>query len=297
MIDLHLHTTASDGACSPEDLVERAAAAGLTVMSVTDHDTMAAVPAVAAAASRLGITCIPGVELTSVWEERDVHVLGYFVCPDAIGLKELIAEMRRARVGRARLILALLARAGARIDMTARLDAAADGGPTIARPEIARALVAAGHAASVAQAFEDFLAEGRPAFVPHRGPSPMDAVVRILEAGGVASLAHPGPANRDELIPQLMDAGLGAIEAYHSDHDEAARGRYVEKAKELNLAVTGGSDFHGDGMHRGRTLGGVRLPAEAFAGFVERAAARPAEMIRRVAAVSTFERSLPTQIL
>jgi predicted metal-dependent phosphoesterase TrpH len=296
MIDLHLHTTASDGTCSPEDLVERAAAAGLTVMSVTDHDTMAAVPAVAAAAARLGITCIPGIELTSVWDERDVHVLGYFVCPDAIGLKELIADMRRARVGRARLILALLAQAGARIDMAARLEAAADGGPTIARPEIARALVAAGFVTTVSEAFERFLAQGRPAFVPHRGPSPMDAVVRILEAGGIASLAHPGPANRDELIPQLKEAGLGAIEAYHSDHDEAARARYVQMARDLGLAVTGGSDFHGDG-HRGRTIGGVRLPADAFALFVERAAARPAEMIRRVAVVSTFERSLPTPIL
>jgi predicted metal-dependent phosphoesterase TrpH len=297
MIDLHLHTTASDGCCSPEDLVERAAAAGLTVMSVTDHDTMAAVPAVAAAASRLGITCIPGIELTSVWEERDVHVLGYFVCPDALGLKELIADMRRARVGRARLMLALLARAGARIDLTARLEAAEDGGPTIARPEIARALVAAGHVSTVAEAFEHFLGEGRPAFVPHRGPSPTDAVVRIREAGGVASLAHPGPANRDELIPPLVDAGLGALEAYHSNHDDATAERYVRMARELGLAVTGGSDFHGDGMHRGRRLGGVQLPAEAFAGFVERAAARPADMVRRVAVVSAFERSLPTQIL
>ena len=297
MIDLHLHTTASDGACSPEDLVERAAAAGLTVMSVTDHDTMAAVPQVAAAAARIGLTCIPGIEVTSVWEERDVHVLGYFVCPEAIGLKELIGDMRRARVGRARLILALLARAGARIDMTARLDAAADGGPTIARPEIARALVAAGHVATVSEAFDVYLSEGRPAFVPHRGPSPMDAVVRILEAGGVASLAHPGPANRDELIPPMIDAGLGALEAYHSNHDGATSAKYVQMARDLGLAVTGGSDFHGDGMHRGRTLGGVQLPAEAFAGLVQRAAARPAETIRRAAAVSTFVRSLPTQIL
>jgi predicted metal-dependent phosphoesterase TrpH len=270
MIDLHLHTTASDGACAPDELVARAAAAGLSVIGITDHDTMAGVSQAAEAASRIGIACIPGIEVTSVWQQRDVHVLGYFVNPESKGLGQLIARGRQARLMRARSIVALLAKAGAPVEIEDRLSAAAAGGRAIARPEIARALVAAGHVESVGEAFDTYLSEGRPAFVPHSGPSPMEVVARIVEGGGVASLAHPGTTKRDELIEPLMAAGLDALEAIHSEHDPAARSHYRRLAEELGLAVTGGSDFHGDGMHSRRVLGGVNLPADLFAGFVAR---------------------------
>lgn len=296
MIDLHLHTTASDGRFSPEELVRRAANAGLSVIAVTDHDTMAAVPLAAEAAARHGITCIPGIEVTSVWEQRDVHVLGYFAREDAPALAELIRDMRRARLARARLIVSLLARAGAPLDMSKRFDAAADGGPTIARPEIARALVAERFVSTVAEAFDQFLSEGRPAYVPHRGPTPMDAVAGIVEAGGIASLAHPGPLGRDHLIPKLCDAGLGAIEAYHSSHDEATRQRYVDLAQKCGLAVTGGSDFHGEGMHEGRVLGGVSVPPQAFAQFLEKSITDRGGRLRPRGSMTVFGRSGPASV-
>jgi predicted metal-dependent phosphoesterase TrpH len=166
--------------------------------------------------------------------------------------------------------VALLANEGVPVDMEARLSSSDEGGRAIARPEIARALIAAGHVETVAQAFDDYLSEGRPAFVPHTGPSPMEVVSRIVEDGGVASLAHPGTTKRDELIEPLIAAGLDALEAIHSEHDPAMRAHYCRVAAAHGLAVTGGSDFHGDGMHSRRVLGGVSLSADAFAGFVAR---------------------------
>lgn len=274
MIDLHLHTTASDGRCDPGELAALAAAAGIRIISVTDHDTMAALPAAAAAAASLGLGFVPGIEVTTVWEGRDVHVLGYFLRSDGEALTRLIASQRRARLERARAMVALLDRAGAPIDLAARLDAAAVENRSIARPELARALVDAGHVGSVAEAFARFLAEGQPAFVPHCGPSPMEALEAIHAAGGVVSLAHPGLLRGDGLLAPMRDAGLDAIEAYHSEHDPATQARYAELADRWGLATTGGSDFHGAGRP-GRELGRVSLPPAAFARLAERAAAAP----------------------
>ena len=197
-------------------------------------------------------------------------MLGYFVNPDSKGLGQLITQGRQARLMRARTIVALLAKEGVPVDMEARLSSLGAGGRAIARPEIARALVAAGHVETVAQAFDDYLSEGRPAYVPHSGPSPMEVVSRIVEGGGVASLAHPGTTKRDELIEPLIAAGLDAVEAIHSEHDPATRAHYCRLAADRGLAITGGSDFHGDGMHSRRVLGAVNLPSDAFAGFVAR---------------------------
>jgi predicted metal-dependent phosphoesterase TrpH len=138
----------------------------------------------------------------------------------------------------------------------------ADRGKAIARPQIARALIAAGHVATVAEAFDTYLSEGQPAYMPHSGASPVEAIAAIRAAGGVASLAHPGVWKRDELIPRLVDAGLQAIEVFHSEHDEQASAHYLAIARRFGLAVTGGSDYHGDGVRRAEFFGRVSLPAE-----------------------------------
>jgi len=265
MIDLHMHTTASDGTSTPEDLVSRVRKAGITIFSVTDHDTMAAVAAASAAAAPEGLSCVPGIEITTVHDGHDVHMLGYFLDAGSPVLIALLERVRALRRERAAEISERLANAGAPIDADALLRTADPGSSrSLARPQIARALIAAGHVATVSEAFDRFLSEGCSAYVPHRGPSPAEGIAAIISAGGVASLAHPGTTNRDEIIAGLADAGLSAIEAYHSAHDETTVQRYRDLAQSLALAVSGGSDFHGEGTRRSELFGVTRLPEEEY---------------------------------
>jgi predicted metal-dependent phosphoesterase TrpH len=271
LIDLHLHTTASDGQCSPGELVARARHAGISVLAITDHDTMAGVPEAAAAASEMALGFVPGIEITAVENGHDVHVLGYWIDGSSPSLVGLLEGLRGARTARAREIAQRLAEAGAPIDISEQVAGAAALGRSIARPEIARALIRAGHATTVAEAFDRYLSEGRPAYVGHRGPTPSQVVAAIVGAGGVASLAHPGPLGRDDLIPSLAGAGLAAIEAYHSAHDDATCARYLAVAAAHGLVVTGGSDFHGPTVRRAEFLGVAALPAAEFSRLLERA--------------------------
>jgi predicted metal-dependent phosphoesterase TrpH len=271
MIDLHLHTTASDGRCTPADLARRADEAGLRVIAVTDHDTMAGVRETHARAAAYGITVVPGIEITSVLDGKDVHVLGYYLPESGVGLRRLLAAQREERVERAREIAARLARAGAPVDVDALLADASSRGGSVARPQLAAALVAAGHATSIADAFDRLLGEGCCGYVPHRGPEPADVVSAIVAEGGVASLAHPGPTRRDDIIPALVERGLGAIEAYHSAHDAGQQLHYVDVARRYELSVTGGSDYHGEGVRRAEFFGVVTLPREEFDRFQQRA--------------------------
>lgn len=269
MIDLHLHTTASDGYLSPAQLVARAKAAGLTTISITDHDTVAAIAEVTELAGAMGIRVIPGIEVTAVDDGRDVHMLGYFFDPDSATLAALLQRQRALRVARVREIGERLAALGMPVDVeSVLLTAAAKPGSSVGRPQVARELIRAGYVASVQQAFDLWLATGRPAFVARTGPSPASVVGAIHEAGGIASIAHPGVTKRDELIAPLIDAGLDAIEVYHSDHTPEAEHTYKMMAERHGVAVSGGSDFHGDESRR-NTLGIISLPAEAFAALVQ----------------------------
>ncbi len=280
MIDLHLHTTASDGRLTPAQLVARAATAGLTTMSVTDHDTVASIAEVTALAGPLGIRVVAGIEVTAVDSGRDVHVLAYFIDPGSASLAAFLERQRGLRLSRVREIGARLATLGLPVDLEGVFASALDRpGSSVGRPQIARALVAAGHVGSVQEAFDKLLATGQPAFVPRTGPSPADVVHIVHQAGGIASLAHPAATKRDDLIGPLADHGLDAIEVYHSDHTPADEREYLNLAIRFNLAVSGGSDFHGDdpsagGRSRRSTIGVVALPAEAFATLEARARAR-----------------------
>jgi len=268
VIDLHTHTTASDGRLSPADLVARAKASGVTVLSVTDHDTVAGADAAEAACRDAGIAFVTGVEITAIRDGLDVHVLGYFLDRHADALHVFLAAMRRQRVDRIREMVDRLGRLGIPLDADAILaPVVANPQLSIGRPFIARALVAAGRAADISDAFDRWLSPGRPAFMPRAGAPPADVIVRIHDAGGVASIAHPGLVGRDEWIPQLAADGLDAIEAFHSKHDAAATAHYLAMAERLGLAVTGGSDFHGagdDGEHGPGAPGSVSLPRDRF---------------------------------
>jgi hypothetical protein len=270
LIDLHLHTTASDGLLAPRDLVARAAAAGITVMSVTDHDTIGGLAEATAAAAPRGIRLVPGIEITAVEGTRDVHVLGYFFDPDNPQLAVFLAAQRADRIRRTRAIADRLRELGYAIDCEPLLARATQPGRSIGRPQLADALVAAGHAQDRSDAFDRFLGNDRPAYVPRTGAPPEEVVDIVRQAGGITSLAHPGLLANDALIPRLAAAGLPAIEVRHSDHDAAAEARYREMAASLGLARSGGSDFHGDVGHRASLLGQVTLPAEDFAALEAR---------------------------
>lgn len=271
MIDLHTHTTASDGRCSPAELVERAARAGVTVLAVADHDTVAACAAAAEACAKAGIEFVVGAEITAVVDGADVHVLGYFFDRDSPSLQTFLAAQRRRRIERAHEIVRRLGRQGILLDGDAILrPGVADSSKAAGRPWIARAMVAAGYVADISEAFERWLIPGRPAFVPRVGASPEEVFQQIHEAGGVASLAHPGLAKRDERIARYAEAGLDAIEAHHADHEPADVERYLALAARFNLAVSGGSDFHADDGHGGSAPGSVALPRERFEDLKER---------------------------
>jgi 3',5'-nucleoside bisphosphate phosphatase len=275
VIDLHTHTTASDGRCTPAELVARAAEAGVTILSVTDHDTCDACEAAATACAAAGITFVTGIEITAVRDEVDVHVLGYFFDPQSPGLRAFLTEQRQRRIDRVGRMIAQLETLGMRLDADAILRPAREQpGTSIGRPAIARALVAAGHVKTSNDAFANWLSRGRPAFVARQGAAPDAVVAQIHGAGGVASLAHPGLLHRDQWIAEFASAGLDAIEAYHTNHDEGATGRYRSIAHRLGLGVSGGSDYHADASHGSAHPGSVSLPLDHFDQLRERATSR-----------------------
>jgi predicted metal-dependent phosphoesterase TrpH len=265
LIDLHLHTTASDGTLAPAALVARAAGAGLRVISVTDHDTLAGLGEARAAAVAHGIRLINGVEITAIEGGRDVHLLGYFVDAAHDGLATFLDRQRIDRVRRVREMSERLSALGCGIEIQPLLDAAASvAGRSIGRPQIADALVAAGHARDRTDAFDRFVGVDSAAYVPRSGVTPDEVIALVGAAGGLVSLAHPGLTAVDAIIPRLAAAGLTALEVRHSDHSPETEARYRALAARHGLAVSGGSDFHGDSGHRITTLGAVTLDAGDF---------------------------------
>jgi len=271
LIDLHTHTTESDGRLAPVELVSKAAAAGVTVLAVTDHDTTGGCKAAAAACAAAGVTFVAGIEITATRGDRDVHVLGYFIDDAAPALQVFLAEQRRRRIDRLRQMVDRLAALGVELDADAILrPALEDPRKAAGRPWIARALVAGGHVANTDEAFDRWLVRGKPAFVPRVGASPGEVISRIHAAKGLASLAHPALVRHDEWIGELASEGLDALEAYHSEHDSAATERYLAIAAGLGIGVSGGSDFHGDPSHGPGHPGAVSLPSDAYQDLVRR---------------------------
>jgi 3',5'-nucleoside bisphosphate phosphatase len=265
VIDLHLHTTASDGQLSPSQLVDRVAAAGVTVMAVTDHDTVAAIPEVTARAAVHGIEVVTGIEITAVEGGRDIHVLGYFVDPAGEGpLSGFLTRQRASRLSRVEEIGRELEALGMPIETSALLADARGTGRSIGRPQVARAMIAAGYVTDIREAFDKWLGTGCPAFVPRVGPRIETVIDVIHSARGLASLAHPGRSGIDDRVPLLSAAGLDALEVHHSDHDAGQVKRYGRLAQQLSLLVTGGSDFHAEPT-RGIEPGTASLPAEDWA--------------------------------
>jgi predicted metal-dependent phosphoesterase TrpH len=270
LIDLHLHTTASDGLLAPAALVARAAASGLKTISVTDHDTTAGLSEAADAAVRHGLRLVAGVEITSIADGRDVHMLAYFIDPSNRSFADFLATQRSDRMARVRRIGERLSELRCPIDIEAIMSASTGTGRSVGRPQLADALVAKGYAADREDAFTRLLAEGAPAFVPRCGPTPEAVIAVVRDAGGVASLAHPGVTRMDSIIAPLADAGLAALEVRHSEHDAVTEERYRAVAADHRLAVSGGSDFHGDVGRRALMLGRISISQDELAALESR---------------------------
>ena len=249
-VDMHTHSTASDGMQTPAENVRLARGIGLGGLAVTDHDTVAGVAEALREGEALGVTVIPGVEISTRAGGKDIHVLGYYVDERDPLLLERLAGLRNTRDARNEAITAKLRELGIGITMESVVGGM--GRPlkpmeSVGRPHIAYELVRLGAAADMRDAFDRYLAEGAAAFVlPPRIP-PEEACRWIAEAGGAAVLAHPGLYGDDTLVRAVLEQGnFAGLEVYHSDHAPAACGRYEALAEELGLIATGGSDFHGE---------------------------------------------------
>lgn len=251
-IDLHAHSSWSDGTTGVRELFAQAAAAGLDVLALTDHDTVAGWHELPAAAAASGVAAVPGIEVSSEDDSRSVHLLALLVDPSPeTALAGEMASARRSRVERARHMVELIA-ADHPVTWEGVLGQVAGESTVIGRPHIADALVDAGVVPDRSTAFTEILRPSGPYYVPYYAPSPLAAVRAIREAGGVSVLAHPGSVTRDDDLPltlleSLVEAGLDGLEVDHREHDEAERARLREFARGHDLLITGGSDFHGTG--------------------------------------------------
>ena len=262
-IDLHVHSSASDGTDAPAEVVRRAHAAGLDVFALTDHDTQAGI-AEARAALPAGLTLVPGMELSGGLDGRSVHLLAYLFDPADPALAAETERVRDDRTYRARAMVDRLAALGTGVTWD-QVAAIADGA-VVGRPHIARALAQAGAVETSADAFTDeWIGDGGRAFVERYAPDLARAIGLVRAAGGVPVLAHPrspGYEVGDDVITGLVDAGLAGIEVFHLDHDEAERARLSRLARSLGLIATGGSDDHGSFNEHG--LGAETTPEEEY---------------------------------
>ena len=256
-VDLHSHSTFSDGALEPTALVALAAKRGVTHLALTDHDTTAGLEEAHAAGARYGVEIIDGVEI-SAWSTRELHVLGYFVDRHEPVLKARLEAQTTARVERVHTIGARLAALGKPIDVDAVL-ASADG--NVGRPHIARALLSAGWVKTMNEAFQRFLGDGQAAYVPAGRLPVTEAIELIHGAGGLAVLAHPGVGGVDAQIEGFAAAGLDGIECHHPAHDAAKAHHYCVMARLFGLIETGGSDFHASDHSAGPGSHGIALSA------------------------------------
>jgi len=242
-VDLHTHTTCSDGRLSPEALMALAIERGLAAIAITDHDTVEALAP--AARVRGPVELVPGLEMSTSMDGTDLHVLGYFVDAEHLELKDRLRRFRIERLDRAHAIVDRLASLGAPVDESRVLARAGTG--VVGRPHVAAELVDAGHVPDLDEAFRRFLAMGAPAYVARPAFHPLEAIALNHSAGGVSVLAHAGASVPDFAIERLAEGGLRGLEIWHPQHGMTAVRRLRALARRLDLLETGGSDYHGAG--------------------------------------------------
>lgn len=272
MIDLHSHTTASDGQYAPHEQVALAAKAGVTVLAVTDHDTVAGLDACDAAAKAHGMRLVPGIELSCLHQRREVHVLGHFIDRSNAALGAYARQLIDERSKRMELMVQKLVAQG--VPVTVEQVQALAGDAPLTRPHLARVLVELRVCTSTKEAFDRFLGDGRSAWAPRFELSVESAISLIHGAGGTATIAHPGSSRVNRLeLEQMAKAGLDGLETIHRDHPPSQREQFQKWASELGLCSTAGSDFHGEKVAPDRYFGSVGMDPAQFAALERRARA------------------------
>ena len=264
MIDLHSHTTASDGEHTPAELLGFAQAAGVTTLAVTDHDTVANLGECTRQAQQRGMRLVPGIEVSVIMNRREVHILGHFVDPANQQLATFADALKIEREKRMELMVEKIQKLGFPVTMQHVRDLA---GPNahLARPHLARVLIEMNYVGSSKEAFDRFLADGRPAAVPRFEVTIDQAISLIHTSGGTATCAHPGVSKIQQFeMAEMKKHGLDGIEAIHSDHPPSLREKFLEWGRTFDLVATAGSDFHGHTVAPNRHLGTVSMPAENF---------------------------------
>lgn len=255
-----MHTSASDGASSPQEVVKEASALSLKAIAITDHDVIDGVLPAQLAACQTGVEVIPGVEINTEAQEREIHILGYFIDIDDPRLVSCLHQLRKAREIRVEKIVNKLRRLGIEIELDRVFQIAGSG--SVGRPHVGLAMIEKGYVTSVAESFRKYTGFGRPAYVPRYKIDPLEAIRMINAAGGVAVYAHPGLALRDHLIPQMVRAGLRGLEVYYPEHTPEQQQHYLELSRRYGLLATGGSDYHGPGANFRFRLGEVTVGYE-----------------------------------
>ena len=253
MYDLHVHSTASDGLLTSEELLLRADEIGLDGLAISDHDTVKGIEEayIFLAAHPLPLQFIPGIEMNTEVEENEIHILGYFIDYHNSRLLHRLEEIKEARWERARKMVYRLKSMGLAISFE-QVEKLAQG-DLIGRPHVARALTEKGYVFSVKEAFDKYIGKGRPAYVPRYKFMPQEAIHLIKGAGGVPILAHPGLLRNKELIHEVIDLGIAGLEVYYPEHTSQQVDGFLQLCQQFNLLVTGGSDFHGTGRHESRS--------------------------------------------
>lgn len=270
MIDLHSHTTSSDGEYPPFDLVSLAASAKITTLAVTDHDTVAGLEECSRAAATLGLQLVPGIEITAFLHRREIHVLGHFIDPAEAKLAGFAAKLKVEREVRMNQMVKKMQQLGFPVTMEQVSTLAGDA--HFARPHLARVMVELGYCTSTKEAFNRFLGDGKPGAVPRYEVSAADAIALIRGAGGVATLAHPGVSRIEAHdLEALTKVGLSGVEVDHSDHPPSLREKFRGIARKLDLVSTAGSDFHGEKVAPNRKFGEVTMVPEEFERLKQRA--------------------------
>lgn len=255
-IDLHIHTTASDGLLSPEKAVELAKELNLSAIAISDHDTLDGYIKAEDKAKELEIELIPAVELSISYRGIDFHLLGYLIDCENSGFKKRIEDFRKERFNRGEKIVEKLNELGVPLHIDAVKSIAQ--GASVGRPHLADALLKGEYVRSYNEAFARYLGYHAPAYVPKKYLTPKEGIELIHKVKGLAILAHPGTSHRDEFLVDFMEMGIDGVEAYHSQYDQFQTRHYINWAKKYGLIYTGGSDCHGRGEEI--LLGKVKVP-------------------------------------
>ncbi len=255
--DLHLHTLFSDGTYTPNELLRGAQDKGLAAISLVDHDTVSGIELALKEAKAKKIEVIPGIELSAEYKSKEVHILGYFIDYKSKNLSRKLAVLRENRIRRIHKIVGELKNIGLKLKAQSVFDIAAGGTP--GRMHIAQAMVKQGLVNSIHEAFEKYIGDKGPAYICGFRLSPLEAIRLIKDSGGIAVLAHPYILNNDELIPEFVKCGLKGLEVYYPEHTRSMVNFYLSLARQYNLAVTGGSDFHGKAKPQIQ-IGSTKIP-------------------------------------